>query len=153
MLQPLWASSRERRLTAPALDGCERQLKAEMCKAPSPMLGTLFLLSKCQLLLLLSLQVGIWCVQKQNWVLRVPAGFRGHSSQPLALLPLALCISHACLALFLLIEVSAPLSSACCQATPTPSYRCGSLLSGQHIGSLKQHSPLGTAIDGAEQPP
>lgn len=89
--------------------------------------------------------MGLWCVQKQNRVLRVPAGFRGHSSEPPALVPLAFCISHACLALFLLIEVSAPFSSACCQAAPTPSYRCGSRLSGRHIGSLEQHSPPGNS--------
>lgn len=54
-------------ITAPALDGCEPHVKAKVCKASNPVLGTLFLLNKSQLLLLLlSLQVGIQCVQRQN---------------------------------------------------------------------------------------
>lgn len=50
---------------------------------------------------------------------RVPAGFRGHSSQPAAALPLTLYISYACLACAF-SAVSAPLGSSCCQAAPLP---------------------------------
>ena len=34
-------------------------MKAEVCKIPNAVLGTLFLLNKCQLFLLLFLQVGV----------------------------------------------------------------------------------------------
>ena len=44
-----------RNRTTSALDDCEPQVKAEVCKAPSPVLDTLFLLNMRYLLLLLSL--------------------------------------------------------------------------------------------------
>lgn len=93
-------------------------MKAEVCKAPNSVLGKMFLLNKCQLLL--SLQVGIWCVQRQNWVLRVPAGFTGHSSQP-SCLDAPGPLHFSCLPSFVLFtEVSAPLSSACLPSCPQP---------------------------------